>query len=398
MLKFETNQPEDWKRELLNSLTNVQDLADHRLISKDEAGRVESISQEFKIRITPYYAQLIENSPDCPIRKQAIPHLSERDPFLPEWATEWSRKIYNRPEPWHPDPIGDLQLQVAPRLTHRYGQRAILHLSSMCAVYCRFCFRKSHLNDENRTLYEGGLQPAFDYLREHPEISELILTGGDPLSLNDLMLEKIFHQIEALPGIQMLRIHSRMAVTLPSRFTENLIKILNQGWRFNITIVSHFNHPKELTEIARKKLRMLRRAGVTLLNQTVLMRGVNASVTTLQLLFQTLYENGCIPYYLHHPDWTPGTFHFRVSVQEGRNLIQNLRGLVSGPALPEYVLDIPQGLGKASLMSNDIEKIDGFKSNEFTGAIYELTPPSTRNSNRNEGNKKALYLDFATTL
>ena len=394
----EINEPaqlENWKQELLNSCTTVSDLTALHLISLKEAQSLESISNEFKIRITPYYAQLIENSPDCPIRKQAIPHLNEKDPTLPTWATEWSQKIYGRPEPWHPDPIGDLRFQVAPRLTHRYSHRALLHVSSMCAVYCRFCFRKSHLNDDSRPLYEGGLQPAFNYLREHTEISELVLTGGDPLSLNDSLLEKIFLQVDSLPGVKTLRIHSRMAVTLPSRFTTDLLQVFNLERRFNLAIVSHFNHPKELSEVALKKLNHLRRAGVTLLNQSVLMKGVNNSVPTLRTLFQTLYENGVIPYYLHHPDWTPGTFHFRVNIHEGQRLMSELRGLISGPALPDYVLDIPQGLGKTSLLGSHLKKVDEYSPGnfgpDFCGSVYELSGPTTRGSQ----NSKSLYLDFA---
>ncbi len=382
---------DDWKKELLTSSTSARDLVERGLVTADEAQHLEAITRDFKLRITPYYAQLIENSPDCPIRKQAIPNLGEVDPELPEWASQWSQKIYGRTEPWHPDPIGDLNLQAAPRLTHRYPQRAILHLSSMCAVYCRFCFRKSHLNDESRTLYEGGLQPAFDYLQDHPEISELILTGGDPLSLTDSMLERVFRQVDQIPSVRVIRIHSRMAVTLPSRFSESLLRVLAQNWGFSITLVSHFNHPKELTELARKKLKLLRQAGVTLLNQCVLMRGVNASLPTLQVLFQSLYENGVIPFYLHHPDWTPGTFHFRVSVQQGQDLMRELRGRVSGPALPSYVLDIPQGLGKTSLLDGSVEKIDEYRSTSLIGAIYELSGPNTRNGRA----QKSRYLDLA---
>jgi lysine 2,3-aminomutase len=195
-----------------------------------------------------------------------------------------------------------------------------------------------------------------------------------------------------------------MAVTLPSRFTDPLLRVFNQDWGFNLSLVSHFNHPKELTEMARHRLKKLSRAGVTLLNQSVLMRGINDSLPTLQFLFQTLYETGVIPYYLHHPDWTPGTFHFRLPIHQGQRLIQELRGRVSGPALPDYVLDIPRGLGKISLLNSSLKKVDEFRSDQGDrqtyGAIYEVVPPSTRNALQltpcDPSSSKPLYLDFSS--
>lgn len=385
------DRPKDWKSELLTSMTQVSELVRLNLVSADEAKQLSEMTEDFKLRITPYYANLITNSPDCPIRKQAIPHLNEKDPSLPPWASQWSQKIYGRPEPWHFDPIGDVKLQAAPRLTHRYSGRALLHLSSMCAVYCRFCFRKSLLNDDSRTLYEGALDPAFQYLAKTPDVTELILTGGDPLSLADPMLERVFQRVATVSSIRTLRIHSRMAVTLPHRFTPTLLELLQREWPFQICLVSHFNHPKELTPLACDALKKLRRAGVTLLNQSVLMNGVNHSASTLGSLFQNLYENGAIPYYLHHPDWTPGTFHFRTTIEEGKKLMEELRGRISGPALPDYILDVPQGMGKISLMADTLERIDHYDSEEMTGTVYQVKTPNTRRGSKAE----ELYLDLA---
>jgi lysine 2,3-aminomutase len=380
-----------WQTELLNSLTSTQDLVENGLITIEEELALTPIADQFKIRITPYYSQLIANTPNCPIRLQAIPHLGEQDPLLPDWATQWSQKIYGRPTPWHSDPIGDIIHQGAPRLTHRYQHRAILHLSSLCALYCRFCFRKSHLNDDDRTLYEGSLDPAFQYLARNTEITEVILTGGDPLSLTDASLERVFTQLEQIAHIKVLRIHSRMAVTLPIRFTAKLVRLLGQDRRFQIHLVSHFNHPKELTDLAKKTLKQLKKAGVSLLNQSVLMKGVNSSVEVLASLFQALYEQGVIPYYLHHPDWTPGTFQFRLPIQEGQRLMQALRGRLSGPALPDYILEIPQGQGKISLLDSRVIRQEGFHADGLIGGVYQVMSPQTRA----QSDRPYLYLDLA---
>ncbi len=401
---IQTPSPQDeWKQELLHSYTSVSDLLRNHLVSDSEAQKLENIGEKFRVRITPYYAKIMSKSPECPIRKQAIPHLGEEDPQLPEWASQLSQEIYGRPTPWHHDAIGDIRNLAAPRLTHRYENRAILHLSSLCAVYCRFCFRKSHLNDDERTLYEGTLDPALRYLKGAEKIHELILTGGDPLSVTDAALKSLFERINQIPHIRTVRIHSRMTVTLPSRFTSSLLEILGQNWNFHINLVSHFNHPNELTLEAKLGLRRLNRIGITLLNQSVLLRGINNSVECLHDLFQTLYETGVIPYYLHHPDWTPGTFDFRLGIEEGQKLMTQLRGLLSGPALPQYILDIPQGYGKISLLDANVKKLKSFPMarplsqrnhtshiDHLQGAVYEIITPATRAGGRNTH----LYLDL----
>ncbi len=405
----DTSPGDLWKQEILQSYATVSDLVHHRLISPTEAQDLEALGDQFKVRITPYYASLMSLDALCPIRKQALPHLGECDPTLPAWASRLSQEIYNRPTPWHPDPIGDVKNLAAPRLTHRYENRAILHLSSLCAVYCRFCFRKAQLNQLERTLYEGSLDPALQYLQEHTEIRELILTGGDPLSVTDSVIQRLFKQIAQVRHIRTVRLHSRMAVTLPHRFTPSLIELLSQDWGFQVTLVSHFNHPQELTFEARSALKALRKSGITLLNQTVLLSGVNcltfgSSSECLQSLFQELYEIGVIPLYLHHPDWTPGTFHFRMSIEKGKELFSQLKGALPGPALPQYVLDIPQGYGKTSILDSRFRKLKDLSPTQpndptsslqpnLGGAIYEVIAPMTRAGT----NSTHLYLDLFPT-
>jgi lysine 2,3-aminomutase len=367
-----------WQTELLNSHTSIKSLLNDGLITNEQATSLESIGSRFRVRIPRYYAALIDrNDPHCVIRKQAIPETSENDPILPEWAQIWSTRAYGRAVPWTNDPIGDLDLLAAPRLTHRYGNRALIHMSSLCALYCRFCFRKSHLNDSERLLYDGSLEPALEYLRTHTEVKELILTGGDPLSLPDVWLEKFFTKLESIAHLRTVRIHSRMAVTMPSRLTERLGELLGSS-SLHIALVSHFNHPRELTAFARERLNLMRHHGVTLYNQNVLLRGVNDSVETLEALYQGLYEQGVTPFYLHHPDWTPGTFHFRHSIETGRELVRKLSGRLSGPAMPQYVLDIPGGLGKVPLLDeNRIQLRENYSDGTIEGALYEVRPPHT---------------------
>jgi lysine 2,3-aminomutase len=349
-----------WQAELAQSYDSVASLADAGLLAPAEAARLHAVGEAFRVRITPYYAGLMRaDDPACPIRRQAIPGLGETDPELPGWAREWSLRAYGRETPWTADAIGDVARLAAPRLTHRYGNRAILHLSSLCAVYCRFCFRKSHLNDGERTLYEGALDPSLDYVARTAAIRELILTGGDPLSVTDAALARLLERLAAIPHLKTVRLHTRMAVTLPSRLTPELAALLGRPWPFQIVFVSHFNHPREWTAEARAGLRSLRRAGVTLLNQNVLLRGINDSAAILTELYQGLYEEGVIPYYLHHADWTPGTFHFRVSLARGHEILRELQGDLPGPAIPRYILDLPGGGGKIPIMPQYMLKKEG---------------------------------------
>lgn len=404
--KTGSEQP-SWESELRSSYRSLESLLTAGLISELEFTKARSweATSSFEIRVTPYYTSLFENSPDCPIRRQALPQLMENDPALPDWAVQKSLQVYGRKNPWHADAIGDIENLKAPRLTHRYTNRAILHLSSTCAVYCRFCFRKSHLNAKEDLLYQGNLDPAFEYLKSHREIRELILTGGDPLSVSDSLLEKVFDRVANETQIQVVRIHTRMPVTLPSRLTPKVLEVLsskNQARHFgqpskrklSTVIVTHFNHPREITPMAVEKLQACARSEIRVFNQSVLLKGVNDSSECLSELFQTLYENNVTPYYLHHPDWTPGTFGFRISIEEGQKIYRSLRGLISGPALPQYVLDLPQGHGKVSLTDSGAQLLEHFGDQEIKGAVYRFRTPVTES--HPEGSPLEVdYLDLA---
>lgn len=381
-----------WRSAMARAYRSVAELHAAGLLTSAEAAQLSGVEAAYQIRVPRYYADLIDrHAPErCPIRLQALPSLNEQDPELPPWAEAWSRQVFGRPHPWVADAIGDLERLVAPRLTLRYGNRALLHVTPACALYCRFCFRKAHLNDEERVLYAGSLDPALEALTQHPEVRELILTGGDPLALTDVALERLFDKLAAMPHIRQVRLHSRMAVTLPMRLTEELAALCARQ-PFTVAMVAHFNHPRELTAEALAGLTRMRRRGVPLYNQAVLLAGINDHVDVLAELFQTLYEAGTTPFYLHHPDWTPGTFQFRLPIVRGQELMQALGGRLSGPALPHYVLDLPGGFGKVRLMEAGaaqlmVRQADG----RFAGALYRVRPPHTRV----QGGAAQIYLDL----
>lgn len=250
------------------------------------------------------------------------------------------------------DPIGDLDRKAAPRLTHRYRDRALLHVTNLCPMYCRFCFRKNLMNERDEELYAGDFAEAFAYLAAHPEIEELILTGGDPWMLADEKLAALVGEIAArVPSLKRLRFHTRMPVTLPSRVTPGLLEAIRRpGLR--TLVVTHFNHPRELGEGARAALRALQGAGITVLNQSVLLRGVNNTTMTLRELFLALGNEGVLPYYLHHCDLVAGAEHFRTSFAEGRQLWTELRGTLPGYMIPQYVVEAPGGGGKRPVGGN----------------------------------------------
>jgi lysine 2,3-aminomutase len=271
----------------------------------------EKVEQRFRTLVPRYYLNLIDrNNPHDPIARMALPQ---------------SLKLQDSPGQMR-DPIGDLAFQVAPRLTHRYPDRALLHITNLCQMYCRFCFRKNLMNEKEPELYAGDFSEAFQYLKKHSEVEELILSGGDPGLLTDAKLGSIIQRIGLeLPQIRRLRFHTRMPVTLPARVTAGLVDALKAAPGVQIIIVSHFNHPKELSADAISALEKLRTSGFLLLNQSVLLKGVNDSAKILRELSTGLGNVGVIPYYLHHCDLVSGGAHFRTSIARGRRIWRELR-------------------------------------------------------------------------
>ncbi|MER8485190.1 KamA family radical SAM protein [Mesorhizobium sp. M1322] len=331
-----------WQDDVRAGVRHVRDL-DSLPLSPAERAAAQAAATRHKVRIPKAYLDLIDwGDPADPIRLQVIPSPSE----LAEQEGELD------------DPIADHAFSPVPRLTHRHADRVLLFPTYQCAVYCRFCFRKESLTSIGRGFSREALEPAFAYIEAHPDIREVILTGGDPLSLPDKALSEIRARVEAIPHVRLLRIHTRVPVALPSRVTSGLVRSL-QG-RLMVSVVTHFNHAREITPTTEEACRTLRQGGFVLLNQSVLLKGVNDTVEVLEELCRELmYRLGVKPYYLHHGDLARGMAHRRTTIAEGQALASALRARLSGICNPVYVLDLPDGGGKVPLGPSYVEAQDG---------------------------------------
>jgi len=273
----------------------------------------------------------------------ADPHDPIARQFVPDPA-----ELQGRAEET-PDPIGDDAHSPVEGIVHRYPDRVLLKLVHVCPVYCRFCFRREMVGPgRRRTLSRSGLAAALDYVRSHPEIWEVILTGGDPLILSPRRLRDVMQPLSAIPHVKIIRVHTRVPVVDPGRITPELVRALKVRGRATY-VVLHANHARELTRRARWACGRLIDAGIPMLSQSVLLRGVNDDAATLGALMRALVECRIKPYYLHHGDLAPGTSHLRASIEEGQALMRALHGRMSGLCQPAYVLDIPGGHGKSPI-------------------------------------------------
>ncbi len=245
------------------------------------------------------------------------------------------------------DPIGDDALSPVKGVVHRYADRALLKPLLICPVYCRFCFRREHVGPDGGLLTDAELDAAYAWFTEHKEVTEIILTGGDPLMLSPRRLRTIIETLSAMPHVQTIRIHSRVPVADPERLTNDLAAAMET--ERSLWLVVHANHAREFTPPVRQALRQVQFRGIPVLGQSVLLRGVNDSAEALEQLFRAMLGARVKPYYLHQLDAAPGTARFLVPIAEGRRLLASLRGRVSGLAWPTYVLDIPNGYGKVPI-------------------------------------------------
>jgi lysine 2,3-aminomutase len=275
--------------------------------------------------VTDTIAALIEDDPAGPVARQFVPDAREAEVAAEELA----------------DPIGDERFSPVKGIVHRYPDRVLLKPLLWCPVYCRFCSRRVVVGTQKSTLTPKELDDAFAYIESHDEIWEVILTGGDPFALSPRRLGTILRRLNAIPHVEIIRIHTRVPVVDPQRVPFGALKSEKP-----LYVVVHCNHADEITEAARVAFKRLADAGIPLLSQTVLLKGVNDDAGTLETLFRTLVRNRVKPYYLHHADLARGTAHFRTSIAEGQALMRALRGRVSGLCQPTYVLDIPGGHGK----------------------------------------------------
>ncbi len=312
-------------------LRTARDLAEAGLVPAERLGAIERVAARYAVSVTPGLAALMDPADAAdPIARQFVPAPEE---------------LATRPEELA-DPIGDAVHSPVPGIVHRYPDRVLLKPVHVCAVYCRFCFRREVVGPgKDEALSPAELAGAIDYIRAHPAIWEVILSGGDPLVMAPRRLAALFAALATIEHVRVIRIHTRVPVADPARITPDLVEALRAAGR-PVWVVLHANHARELTPAARDACGRLVEAGVPLLSQSVLLRGVNDEPAAIEALLRALVETRIKPYYLHQGDLAPGTAHFRTTIDEGQALLRDLRGRVSGLCQPTYVLDIPGGHGK----------------------------------------------------
>ena len=303
-------------------------------MSSADLDPLSAVAARYAVAITADMVRLIDRSdPADPIARQFVPDVRELQQLPEERA----------------DPLGEAQLSPVPGLVHRYPDRVLLKLTHVCPVYCRFCFRREVVGPGGPQALSGAaLDAALGYIAGVPGIWEVILTGGDPLMLSPRRIAEVTSRLAAIAHVKVLRWHTRVPAVEPARVTAELVSALKSAGT-TVYVALHANHPRELTEAARAACARIVDAGMPLLSQTVLLRGVNDDAETLAALMRAFVEARVKPYYLHHLDLAPGTRHFRTSIAEGQALMRALRGRLSGIAQPTYVLDIPGGHGKVPI-------------------------------------------------
>lgn len=323
---------ETWQQALKQSITTPQQLAE---LFPFDPRPLDAVVHRYPMCISPHYLSLIETVGD-PIWRQCVPDLRELN------------------EVGLVDPLGEENLSPVPSVIHRYPDRVIFLVSGSCASYCRFCTRKRKVGCREMALSFRDLRDGIEYITNTPQIKDVIFSGGDPLLLPDSVLGDLLARVHDIPHVEIIRIGSRVPVTLPERITDKLCQLLK---RFSpVYLNTHFNHPRELVPAATEACAKLTDAGIVLGNQTVLLRGVNDQAEILIDLFRGLLRNRIRPYYLHQMDLVRGTEHFRTAVDVGLNIMKSLRGPVSGLASPYYVIDLPGGKGKVPLLPEYVER------------------------------------------
>ncbi len=326
---------ESWQIELQQCVRTIDELSQY--IPIENKNRMREVLANMRLSITPHTLKLIDfKNPNDPILLMCVPNEKELR-FSPEELR---------------DPIGDETKSPIPFLTHRYPDRVLIYATFFCSLFCRFCFRRFKTGEANPGPTAEDRDRIVAYLRSHPEVDEVILTGGDPLTLLDEQLEDWFIRLRSIESIHRIRIHTRVPVNLPSRITDTFIVLVRKYMDAThpIYIVTHFNHPNEIAPENVAAIAKLVDAGIVVRNQSVLLRGVNDDPIILEQLFKRLADIRVVPYYLHQLDLAKGTNHFRVPIKKGIELMRTLQGHVTGIALPRFMLDLPGGKGKIPLI------------------------------------------------
>ncbi len=332
----------DWHWQQQNRMRRPADFEGVLELSAREREAWTAAAEKFRVAVTPHYAALMDPlDPTCPVRRQALPDPDELRTF--DFELE--------------DPLAEERNMVVPGLTHRYPDRVLLYASHNCPVYCRHCTRKRKVADPSSAASRDGLRAAMEYIRRTPSARDVVISGGDPLSLSDERLTAILAELRSIAHVEVVRIGTRNPVTLPQRITEQLAAALREFRPLYVN--THFNHPNELGPDAVRALGLLLDAGCILGNQMVLLKGVNDDPATVMTLNRGLLRAGCRPYYMLQCDMAEGISHFRTPLQSGLDIMSHLRGRIGGLGIPDFVVDLPDGGGKVELTPNSVISRDG---------------------------------------
>ena len=351
-----TEQWNDWSWQLRNRIQNLAQLESRLPLTPEERAGTILAGKKLALGITPHFFNLIDREdPDCPIRRQVVPRIEESITASDEML----------------DPCGEDSNMPVPGLVHRYPDRVLLLVTDRCASYCRYCTRSRVVSGAGEQELTMDLEGAFAYLEKHPEVRDVLLSGGDPLLLSDSKLDAILTRLRQIPTIEFIRIGTRIPIFLPQRITTDLLNVLKKHHPLWMSV--HSNHPKELTQEVRMALGRLADAGIPLGNQSVLLKGVNDRADTLKSLFHKLLLCRVRPYYLYQCDLISGSAHLRTTIREGQEIMEQLRGHTTGYAVPTYVVDGPGGGGKIPIGPNYIV---GMADNRvilknYKGDVYE---------------------------
>jgi len=351
----------DWRWQLRHRITTYEQLKEILELTSEEIEGIKHSKGRLALAVTPYFASLMDPfNPNCPIRRQAIPRVEEIHLSKNEMV----------------DPLGEDKHSPVPGLVHRYPDRVLLLVTDQCAVYCRYCTRRRLVGSHERSITQGNFEEVLRYLKSHRKVRDVLLSGGDPLLLENERLEEILSRLRALPHIELLRIGTRAPVTLPQRITGGLVRMLKKYHPLMISI--HFTHPKEITDAVRRACNELADGGIPLGSQTVLLKSINDKPYIMKKLVQELLKIRVRPYYIYQCDLAMGTEHFRTSVATGIQIIEKLRGHTTGYAVPTYVVDAPGGGGKIPLQPDYVVSRGKGKIalRNYEGKIFEYSEPN----------------------
>lgn len=323
----------DYRWQIKNRFTSSEALSKIMDLSESERRSIDEVAARYRFAVSPYYLSLTEpENPDCAIKKQAVPSAEELNDL------------------GELDPMDEKGTAIHEIITRRYPDRLIIKITNVCGMFCRFCQRRRLIGETDRVVPRTKIQAAIDYVQENSEIRDVLITGGDAFLASDEMIEWMLKELRTIPHVEIIRFGTRTPVTLPQRITKNLADILK---KFHpIFVNTHFNHPREITPEAKAACEMLADAGIPVGNQMVLLNGVNNDKYIVRKLNQKLLTIRVKPYYIFHPKTVKGTSHFWVKIEEGLEIMESLRGRTSGLAIPTYIINGPNGLGKTPIMPN----------------------------------------------